>query len=296
MMKYLFACLVVLPSACLDVESAAEDTGNATDNLDGPIFPDEEFPPGDSCAVPVPLTCPFSIGYSLSARASFVNDLRVDRSVSQSLVAAITPDGSTIQCQPGQPFVISDVPTLGVFLPSGVTATPNGDNTELIFSAEVDGTRMSPAFPNKAFCSLTCDKDSPDTAARCPRGIDIAIDDATVQIDGQRARLIDLDGTIQSTRLVPGTGRTDTVCRLTLPPSRVATQISRRPNDVIAVSGRRFVRGYELTGQALRDACAAISSATCEGDGACTANATERCVSDFRRPDPCIRTDVPSPR
>jgi hypothetical protein len=290
--------MVLLASGCVSaLDDIDEETGEATGEAGGPIFPDDEQPTY-SCALGIPLTCPSMVNFHFSARNSYVVDSRTNRAISSTAVAAISDDGSTIRCQPSSATEVTGIPHLGVTLPAGVFAQANAANTGVYFrdsggrSVRVKRAQFSPQpSSGQDACALLCDMESPDSTA-CPNFPASTIDNATITIDG-RSSAIDMNGTVASIVPNPLTGITATTCKLSLPANRVAVQVHQRPTDVIAVKRGRFVRGFELSGQELRDACAAISTKICAGVSRCITSETNRCVAEFEGPDSC---DFPQPR
>lgn len=133
------------------------------------------------------------------------------------------------------------------------------------------------------------------------RGLSAGADDATVTIRGQAPKAVNLTGRVHNFRLDPLTGQHQLTCSMSLEPSSVRVGLRRRPNDVIGVDRGRFVRGYELTGNARRQACMQIANMECAGRpddfSACFDNSTNACVAKFDKPDPCgPRGDFPAPR
>jgi hypothetical protein len=296
--------IVATATGCaMDTADATEDTEGATGELDGPIFPEDELPQY-SCGRGVQLTCPSMISFNVSAPQSFVsgNGSRANRAVSETAVASISADGSTIQCQPASAFQVTGIPGNGVFLPAGVEAIPNAANTSFSFHAESDGrsiavpvTRQSPipasAPPGAVSCGFHCDGEGVLSTV-CRNGPNPGFDDAQITISG-RTTTVDTNGTIESLETNDLNGLTSHTCKLTIPANRIATQVNTRPRDILGVSRGRFVRGFELTGTALRNACTDIANRTCGGSSSCVTASVNECVAEFQGDDPC---DGPLPR
>jgi hypothetical protein len=286
----LFISLVLAATGCVtEAADTAEDTDDATGELDGPIFPEDELPQY-SCGRGVALNCPSMINYNVSALQSFVNGTRSNRSVSVTAVAAISADGSTIQCQPASGFDVTGIVSFGVFLPNGVSAVPNAANSQIYLRdsrsriVAVSGSSLSPARSFEA-CAFLCDMENPERTP-CADAPPTTSDDAIVTMDG-RSRALDMNGTIETLRTDPLTGMTSHTCKLNLPADRIATQVNTRPRDILGVRRGRFVRGFELTGTALTNACTDIANRTCGGNAACVTASVNECVTEFQGDDPC---------
>jgi hypothetical protein len=74
--------------------------------------------------------------------------------------------------------------------------------------------------------------------------------------------------------------------------------VRKRPNDVIAVDGADFVRGYELEGSKRERACYDLARKECSvlrpGDFFCQDERAASCIASFDLPDPC-EFKVPNP-
>lgn len=290
---YLLLGAALFTGACVasDADEVGEDLAGDTGEANGPIFPDDELPQY-SCALGVPLTCPSTLNFTVSAPQSFVNDARLDHAVSQTAVAAISADGSTIQCQPSSAFTYGGVPGRGIFLPNGISAVKNAFNNAFAFrdsrgnSVGVPVTLQAPvpsAPPGAVSCAMHCDMEGA-VATVCRNQPNPAADNATITLGG-RSTSVDMLGTIET--LGTRNGRTDYTCAFNIPADRIATQVNTRPRDIIAVNRNRFVRGFELRGTALTDACKALATRTCNGSPSCTSSRTAACVAEFSGSDPC---------
>lgn len=288
-MRNELVCALLLATGCVaDPETSDEATDDATGEANGPIFPDDELPQY-SCALGIATSCPSTINFSINAPINFISGQHQTRAISQTAVAAISADGSTIQCQISSAHQITNIPSVSVFLPSGVSAVRNAANTGVYFrdarnrSVEVKGSAFAPHGPDA--CAILCDLDNPE-ATVCNDPPPTSHDDATITVDG-RTRSVDMLGQVETLHTEPLTDETIPTCKLTLPADRVAVRKNARPRDIVGVNRGRFVRGFELRGAALQTACADIANRVCAGNASCASARTTECVQEFSGPDPC---------
>lgn len=293
---YLFLVPSLLLGACVsDPVDSVEDLEDEASEANGPIFPPDDTPQY-SCALGVAPSCGSRINFGFKARSSWVRETYSERIISDTAVAVISGDGSTIHCQPASGVEVRDIPSRTVDLPDGVTEAIDSANKGVYYYrgrdiVPVSGSLFQPLLRDPA-CASVCDLDSLTLPTPCPAQPVPTADDAQITYNNTTTR-IDMDGQVQEHGTDPLTGITSLTCRMTLPANRIKLGVNTRPRDFIGVSRGRFVRGFELKGAALQTACADISNRVCNGNAQCATTKTAECVNEFAQPDPC---DPSSPR
>ena len=258
------------------------------------IFPDDS-PPSESCDLGLPLSCGTTT-WSVEYTTDLITRTRRTSTFGRSNNASISGGssrGANLLCTATTDFVMTNVHAAGALVPRDGYQV-RADRKGVDFFPRLSSRKTVPALggPERPICTLWCSPDGnvggcnalSDTEAWKARVIGPGVN-KTVTLTGTVDRVV-YDDTLQLLQVY---------CRLTLPRNQMVTS-RRRPDDVISTSGSRFVRGYELTGTSLRNACSALASLEClptdprHPDGIvelCINPRTETCVSDFSRPDPC---------
>jgi hypothetical protein len=304
--RALLVALLPLAACAADPTTTSEASGTADQNADGVIFPPDS--PHESCDLGTDLTCESMVNFNLTTKTSLKTGATQSRAISVTAAAAISEDGRSMHCQPASNIDTFNVTGYSIYIPNGTTYSETNDGTAVVFSPTINSLNLVPPNPNGMFgaktCGLVCDGESPQSNFKdgCQPFYRDTLDDGSIRIDGQ-TRTVELNGRIQALDYDDQTGLLQQTCSLSLMPKNVRTQIVTRPDDVIATSRGRFVRGYELTGSALTNACASLASKTCvctgqrcDGLGQCIEDYTDSCVEAFSQPDPCIRRDPEDPR
>jgi hypothetical protein len=303
--RALLAALLPLAACAADPTTTSETSAAADQNAEDFIFPES---PRESCDLGTDLTCESMVNFNLTTKTSLKTGSTQSRAISVTAAAAISADGRSMHCQPASSIDTPNVAGYSIYIPNGTTYSESADGTSVVFNPTINALNLVPPNPAGMFganiCGLVCDGEAPmsNFKSGCQRFYSDSLDDGSVTING-RTRTVELNGRIQGLDYDERTGLLGQTCSLTLAPQFVQTQVVTRPDDVIATSRGRFVRGYELTGAALTNACNALANKTCvctgqrcEGLGQCIEDYTDTCVEAFSQPDPCIRRDPEDPR
>ena len=299
------ALAVVLLAAGCGERLVDEENTDVADEQGAIIFPDDP----DACETPAPLACPrnFSLlspgkGHTLfkfgkPQTISVLDDH--GENVTEFLGGAATAklNQSTISCSRNGAFTVSNTsPPTAPFaattftapwllmedrLAFGSTFFVNGAKGGLTFSAPTragnDGIYCSDASITKPFPGVGLLSDSPFAS-----------------------RYVQLVGVYDHFTYDAQQGKVGVYCVWFLRNDQAFVNRTR-PSDIISTSGERFVRGYELTGNALASACSNIAGLECipsqqptsqeaAGIASCISTSANACITRFSRPDPCRRT------
>jgi hypothetical protein len=280
--KLQFLSATILLAACVESPQAG-DEGTGADDQNAENF----YGPGQSCEQNVPLECE-PISFTWNPPLSLVTNVRETRSASPPS-SAVFVSANVMACQPAFAVLAG-----GVFAGSralgSITGRVSDDQMSIVYSRLL-GTE----------CGFECDPDAalPNVGGQCSGGWPNSADDATVTIAGGTPKSVNLTGRVHNFKFDPITGEHTLTCSMSLEPSSV--QVRRtRPNDVIGVDRGRFVRGYDLHGDARRQACSNIANLQCAGISnasdftRCQEGETNLCVASFNKADPCDPA-VPGP-
>jgi hypothetical protein len=292
-------------AGCLDDVASTDESFTSEDHeAAGPIFPDS---PRESCDLGTSLRCPSSLSFTLNTKVSLITGVGQARAITATSAAALSFDGQNMHCQLAAGIETPNVTGYAIFIPRGTAVTDVASGQAVRFNPPINALNLVPPNPaglfGAALCGLVCDGETPISAfPGCIKTYKDSLDDGSVTIEG-RTRIAELAGRVESKVYDDRTGLLSTTCKLTLPADGVRAQVVKRPNDVIAVDGRRFVRGYELSGQALAGACRALANRSCQpigrdttGLAECIESHTDSCFDAFSQPDPCVRVPFPQPR
>jgi hypothetical protein len=296
-------------SAC---SAAGEDEGNSPLNAEGaltssgPIFPDDS--PRESCDLNVPLTCPANATFTIEHSSNYWKGKKTE-TLTTPLVAAIESNrAQRMWCQAPSDFV-TVIRNADVNLPRGVTAKLNADGSQVVFSKRVSALAFDPPmldlyFAGREVCSIDCSSGGP-RVKDCFGGPNDEMLAGKVTVNGT-SRKVSFTGRVHGNpQPNPETNRLEISCDLALRRDFLAVNVRNRPNDVIATSGGKFVRGYDLKGTSLQSACHGLSSYTCQpangsqdtrGLPQCISDRTTACVNTFSLPDPCKQREFEIPR
>lgn len=295
-----FASLSLLMIGCLDSSSSIDDDGILEEGEDveadgqGATFPPL---PDDSCRAGLPMTCPTSTTYTITYPNSHITKRTSTITLSRTNVAGFTSRGTNELCTASQDVVIGGIEHFGARLPAGITAeiSPDRKGVWLRGGTVTGGMVIPPQWPFNTYCAGMCD----DTGMLPPgcRDAPTVPSTVTVATSGSAARQVRVTGTVDTMSVSP-TGELKFTCKWTVPRNALFTTQTRRPNDVISTSNRLFVRGFDLKGSALTNACTNFASAfVCLPTNPADAgsSAVQRCISDtaascqdtFTGTDPC---------
>jgi hypothetical protein len=314
---HLLACAVLAAGAAANCNEPGADEGAVSGDNTPPagepdgdtsnfiIFPDDSGP-GDSCRLNVPLNCA-NTQYSLRYYSNILTSTRSTTTFPRSGNASISSNGRNIACTASAGFSVGGVEYLGA---ADVAVEPYyHDSGKLIvydppiFSAQVRPEGAFVPGPQNKTCGTPCDPTAPlvppcSVPAQFPTRALVG----QISSAGSATRDVTMSGIVDKFTFVPDPNpgvynpepNVRVYCRWSVPANQLVASRTR-PNDVISVTGNRFVRGYELTGQARETACRNIASAECTSGGgrldgvneACIIPRTRQCVADFSKPDPC---------
>jgi hypothetical protein len=289
-MKSAVHVFLVLLVGCVDTLPPDDEASAATDEQD------VQFPvaPQDSCRLKLPLSCP-TTAWQVTYENDLTNHTTTTGTFNRGNVAGFTAGAEREQCTANQDIVITGVANFGAFMPAGVTAEIASDRKSVLFKGGlVPVNLLIPARTGPlGACSIPCD----NTAQSIP-GCRRAPTPQTVAVSGGGRRYdAQVVGTVDTFSVNAATGEMRMTCKWTIPRTQLFTTPSPRPDDVIAASNGSFLRGYDLSGRSLDNACqriAADSLCSPPTDGsdagpyqACIDSTSASCRSVFRGPDPC---------
>jgi hypothetical protein len=292
--------LIVLAACAV----ASDADGDELDKMDQVIFPDEEGPPSESCDLGLSLTCP-SQSNTLQHATSFITGTRRTTSFNRSVAAEISSDSLDMMCRATSDYVVTGIVSLGANVPAGISVTPRSDGKGVVFSSTFNALNLVPPDASGVYgteiCGIACSPDATISGCDGPRFASGTFT-GQLSVNGGPPRDVELVGSLDTYHHDPKTGVFSMTCKLTLPKSRIATY-QDRADDVISASGDRFVRGYELGGTSLTNACRNIGLGLCtpkttDNNGGIDWQAVElcadavqaECVGDFSQDDPCNPT------
>lgn len=247
---------------------------------DAIILFDDDGPPGESCQAGLPSTCPETYNLTYSIRPERADGETRTETFERQTEADLSWDGAHLLCE-GEDRLMRTEPFrfFSMQVPWG-TVVHEGSNG-ITFSPPINGVNeRGDGGLTGAHCSATVESDS---FART----------GTLETPGFGIRSVRLEGLFDRVEYDEETRIVALYCRYQLDGKQLTTW-RNRPNDVIAANGSGFVRGYDLSGSALQDACSSLASRVCVGGRnsagiqMCLENETQGCVNDFSQSlDPC---------
>ena len=296
----LLAAAACIGPASDDDQQRVDSTHQAATQgeLPGVIFPDDSTQ-GQSCQQGVPLVCPSS-RYSLTYFSNILTATLSTKAFLEPGLASISSNGQNMVCTGRTDFSAGGIEYLGAI---NVPTRPHIDSTgtAVVFDRPILASQIVPAGtvapPSRTqVCSIPCDPSAPLPSPCNIRGtIPARALVGQLSVDGGPVRDVQLKGSVDFIDYDDASKRLRVFCKMTVK-SNLLTVTRTRPSDVIAASGNTFVRGYDLTGSALTNACSTLAQQVCQPNGAqrldglletCITPRTNQCVFAFSNPDPC---------
>lgn len=293
------ASLVV--TACVDSTiDARDESTDVGDQEAGGIFAGD--PPGDSCALGVPLACASTL-WSVTYATNQLTGATTTQTFRRNNVAGFTAGAGNNTCTSTIDFIANDVLSWhgSRSLPAGFSYRITDDRKSIQF-INANGDPAEIANGLSTLCGMSCDS----TGARLhqangdlcrPNPTDEEGHQVATVTGGGGTRQVRMAGEVGRVDLNTRTGQITLYCKMTLDKNAMTSTVDKRPNDVIATLNDRFVRGYEYKNSQLTNACSAFANLRCANrPGECVLVERDACVANFSQPDPCASSDNPFPR
>lgn len=291
-MRHSFIALFsLLGFGCVDRSFAPADELTAAGDHDV-LFPDG--PPSESCVLNIPRKCPTRTLWTITYATNQLTGRTTTISSRHANVAGFSFGAVNNQCTASTDFVATGVVSyMGTrSLPTGVSYAITPDNKGIQFVKDGQPTSIYNGAGRAPLCGMSCDSTmqrTSDASGTCsaPPTDQQGHQLATVSADGI-SRDVRMAGSVDRVDFDNSTGVISLYCRMTLPKSALYTNPNRRPDDVIAASGRTFQRGYEFSGSTLSTKCNDFAGMRCANQpGACINQVKQECIDAFSQPDPC---------